>query len=317
MANAMTRKAKRRKNADALPSSSLNQIFRGANFGFEVLFAVLALVCIIPVVFVFMISISSEESIRRIGYRFVPESFSAESYRFLFREGEQILRALGVSAFVTAVGTVMSIAFIMTMGYVISRRNYKLNALMTMVVFIPMVFNGGMLSSYVVNTQFMRLKDSVWALILPLCVNSFYIVIAKTFFRLNIPESLIESAQMDGATQFVIFSRIAVPLSKPLMATIAIFQTFGYWNDWFQSSLYITNTRLFSLQALLDHVQRNIQMMANNPALGVSLAQYVSAMPKEGARMAMAIIIIVPIACTYPFFQRYFISGMTIGAVKG
>ena len=318
MANVMTRQARKRvKNADSLSSSSLNQISRGANFGFEVLFTVLALVCIIPVVFIFMISISSEDSIKHLGYRFIPESFSADSYRFLMREGDQIIQALGISAFVTIVGTIISIALITMMGYVISRQTYKLNTLMTMIVFIPMVFNGGMLSQYVVNTQFMHLKDSVWALILPLCVNSFYVVIAKTFFKLNIPESLIESAQIDGATQFVIFTKIALPLSKPLMATIAIFQTFGYWNDWFQSSLYITNTKLFSLQALLDHVQRNIQMMANNPSLGVSLAQYVNSMPKEGARMAMAIIIIIPIACTYPFFQRYFISGMTIGAVKG
>lgn len=127
----------------------------------------------------------------------------------------------------------------------------------------------------------------------------------------------MESAQIDGASQFTIFSRIALPLAKPLLATVALFLTFGYWNDWFQSSLYITNTKLFSLQALLDHVQRNIEMMANNPALGATMVEYINSMPKEGARMAMAIIIIIPIACTYPFFQRYFISGLTVGAVKG
>ena len=127
----------------------------------------------------------------------------------------------------------------------------------------------------------------------------------------------MESAQIDGASQFTIFGKIALPLAKPLLATIALFLTFGYWNDWFQSSLYITNTKLYSLQALLDHVQRNIEMMANNPALGATLTEYMNSMPKEGARMAMAIIIIVPIACTYPFFQRYFISGLTVGAVKG
>lgn len=172
-----------------------------------------------------------------------------------------------------------------------------------------MIFNGGMISSYVVNTQFLNLKNSIWALILPLCVSSFNVVICKTFFKTNIPESIIESAQIDGATQFQIFGKIALPLSKPLMATIALFLTFGYWNDWFQSSLYISDTKLYSLQALLDHVQRNIEMMANNPSLGVTTAQYMNSMPKEGARMAMAIIIIIPIACCYPFFQKYFISG--------
>ena len=180
-----------------------------------------------------------------------------------------------------------------------------------------MVFNGGMISSYVVNTQFMHLKDTMWALILPLCVSSFNVVICKTFFRTNIPESDIKSAQIDGATQFQIFGKIALPLSKPLLATIALFLTFGYWNDWFQSSLYITDSSLYSLQALLDHFERNMQAMLSNPALGVSMTEYINSMPKEGARMAMAVIIIVPIACCYPFFQKYFISGLTVGAVKG
>ena len=127
----------------------------------------------------------------------------------------------------------------------------------------------------------------------------------------------MESAQIDGASQFTIFGRIVLPLAKPLLATIALFLTFGYWNDWFQSSLYITNTKLYSLQALLDHIQRSIEVMANNPAMGVTMTEYMNSMPKEGARMAMAILIIIPIACTYPFFQRYFISGLTVGSVKG
>ena len=139
----------------------------------------------------------------------------------------------------------------------------------------------------------------------------------RTFFKTNIPDSVIESAQIDGASQMTIFTKIALPLSKPMLATIALFLSFGYWNDWFQASLYVTNTKLNSLQALLNQVQRNIDMMANNPSMGLTLQQYKNAMPKEGARMAMAIIIIVPIACTYPFFQRYFISGLTVGAVKG
>ena len=216
------------------------------------------------------------------GYQFIPESYSLDAYKFLFREGEMILRALGVSVLVTAVGTTLGVILTMLMGYVLSRSNYKLNGFFTMVVLIPMIFNGGMISSYVVNTQLLNLKNSIWSLILPLCVSSFNVVICKTFFKTNIPESVIESAQIDGATQFQIFGKI-----------------------------------LYSLQALLDHVQRNIEVMANNPSLGLSTAQYMNSMPKEGARMAMAIIIIIPIACCYPFFQRYFISGLTVGAVKG
>ena len=309
--------AKKKKDLDLASSSHLNQIQGSTNAIFNVIFVILALACIIPVVFIFMISISSEHSIKMNGYQFIPSAYSLDSYKFLLLEGQMIVTALGVSVAVTVIGTVIGVALTMLMGYVLSRSTYKLNGFFTMVVFIPMIFNGGMISSYVVNTQFLNLKNSIWALILPLCVSSFNVVICKTFFKTNIPESIIESAQIDGATQFQIFGKIALPLSKPLMATIALFLTFGYWNDWFQSSLYISDTKLYSLQALLDHVQRNIEVMANNPSLGVTTAQYMNSMPKEGARMAMAIIIIIPIACCYPFFQKYFISGLTVGAVKG
>ncbi len=306
---------KKRKEENSV--SNLNMISKKTDISFNIIFIVLALICIVPVIFIFMISLSSEQSIQTNGYRMIPEAFSLDSYIFIFREGQMILRSLGISVLVTVVGTILGVILTTLMGYVLSRSEFKLNGFFTMVVFIPMIFNGGMISQYVVNTQFMHLKDTIWALILPLCVNSFNIVICKTFFKSNIPDSVIESAQIDGASQFTIFRKIALPLSKPMLATIALFLTFGYWNDWFQSSLYITNTKLFSLQALLDHVQRNIEMMANNPSLGVNMQQYMNSMPKEGARMAMAIIIIIPIACTYPFFQKYFISGLTVGAVKG
>ena len=298
-------------------ASRLNRIKPRTNLLFNVIFAICAAICIIPVIFVFIISITAEESIRMYGYRFFPQEFSLESYEFLFKEGDTILQALGISVTVAVVGTLLGLLLTSTMGYVLSRNSYKLNGFLTMVEFIPMIFNGGMISSYVVNTQFLHLKDSIWALILPLCVSSFNVVICRTFFKTNIPDSVIESAQMDGASQMKIFTRIALPLSKPMLSTIALFLTFGYWNDWFQSSLYITNSRLFSLQSLLDHIQRNIEMMAKNPAMGLTMQQYINSMPKEGARMAMAILIIIPIACTYPFFQKYFISGLTVGAVKG
>lgn len=297
--------------------SKLNEITGKTDISFNIIFIIFALISIIPVIFIFIISISSEDSLRTYGYRFIPKALSLDSYIFVLREVKMILRALGVSILVTVLGSAIGVMLTTLMGYVLSRKEYKMNGFFTMIVFIPMIFNGGMISSYVVNTQFMHLKDSIWALVFPLCVSSFNVVVCKTFFKANIPDSVIESAQIDGASQFTIFGKIALPLSKPLMATIALFLTFGYWNDWFQSSLYITNTKLFSLQALLDHVQRNIEMMAKNPSLGVTMQQYINAMPKEGARMAMAIIIIIPIACTYPFFQKYFISGLTVGAVKG
>ncbi|NLP35513.1 MAG: carbohydrate ABC transporter permease, partial [Clostridiales bacterium] len=163
----------------------------------------------------------------------------------------------------------------------------------------------------------LRLKNTLWALILPLLVSSFNVVITKTFFKTTVPDSIIESAKIDGASQLNIFARIVVPISKPVFATIGLFLTFAFWNDWFQSSLYITNSKLTSLQALLNNIQKNIEYLANNPSAGLSIQQYVSQMPTESVRMAIAVVIVLPIACAYPFFQKYFVTGLTIGAVKG
>lgn len=229
-----------------------------------------------------------------------------------------ILRALGISLFVTIVGTVLGVMLTTLMGYVLSRPNYKLNGFLTMVVFIPMVFNGGLVSTYFVVSQLLGLKNSVWALILPLAVSSFNVIICRTFFKTTVPESLIESAKMDGASQLTIFSRIVLPISLPVLATIGLFLTFAYWNDWYQSMLYIDESKLLSLQALLNNIMANIQALAANAAtLGVSSAEMIANMPKEAARMAIVVIIVLPIACAYPFFQKYFISGLTVGAVKG
>jgi putative aldouronate transport system permease protein len=204
------------------------------------------------------------------------------------------------------------------MGYVISRPTYKLKNFLTWVVFIPMVFNGGLVSSYFINTNFLGLKNSVWALILPLAVSSFNVIICKTFFKSTIPDGLIESAEIDGASQFRTFFSIIIPISLPVLATIGLFLCFGYWNDWFQSMLYIDNQNLYSLQALLNSLMSNADALARNSiSMGISFAELVATMPKESARMAVAILIVLPVACAYPFFQRYFITGLTIGAVKG
>lgn len=304
----------KKENADKM--SALNQIKPSTNILFNVIFLILGLMCIMPLVFVFVISITSEASLRANGYQFIPHELSNAAYLFLWNERGTILRALFMSILITVVGTVITVCLTTSMGYVASRSNFKLKKLYTWIIFIPMVFNGGMLASYVVVNNILNLRDTIWALILPLACSSFSVTICRTFFRTTVPDALIEAAKIDGAGQFRIWSGIVLPISKPVMATIGMFAAFGYWNDWFQASLYISNEKLLTLQALLNHIQTNLDYLANNPYGGISLAQYRNSMPTESVRMAIAIVIIVPIALTYPFFQKYFISGLTIGSVK-
>ena len=295
----------------------LNQIKSGTNIVFNIIFIILSLMCIVPVIFVFIISISSEASLAKFGYSFLPAELSDAAYIYLWKERMMILKALWISVLVTIGGTILGLGLTTSMGYVLSRKSYKLQSFYTWVIFIPMIFNGGLAASYVVNDKLLNLSDTLLALILPLAVSSFNIIICKTFFRTTIPDSVIESAKIDGATQLGIFNKIVLPISKPVIATIGLFLSFGYWNDWFLSSLYIRNKDLISLQALLNSMVKNIQFLASNPDGGVSIQQYLANMPKESVRMAIAIVIVVPIACAYPFFQRYFVTGLTIGAVKG
>ncbi len=313
-----TKPIKKRKKNEPDGFDRFNRISNTSNVILNIIFLIMSLTCIIPVLLVVAISFSAEQSITEYGYRFIPKIFSMEGYTFLANQSKMILRALGISLFVTIVGTVLGVMLTTLMGYVLSRPNYKLNGFLTMVVFIPMVFNGGLVSTYFVVSQLLGLKNSVWALILPLAVSSFNVIICRTFFKTTVPESLIESAKMDGASLLTIFSRIVLPISLPVLATIGLFLTFAYWNDWYQSMLYIDESKLLSLQALLNNIMANIQALAANAAtLGVSSAEMIANMPKEAARMAIVVIIVLPIACAYPFFQKYFISGLTVGAVKG
>ncbi|WP_314591099.1 carbohydrate ABC transporter permease [Paenibacillus terrigena] len=295
-----------------------NRTSNVVNIFFHLVFVLLALICVIPVIVVLSISFSSEASIRESGYHLIPIAWSGEAYAYIANQGTMILRALGVSVLVTVVGTVLGVLLTTSMGYVLSRPSYKLRGFLTWIVFIPMIFNGGLVSSYFINTNLLGLKDSVWALILPLAVSSFNVIICKTFFKSTIPDGLIESAEIDGASQLRIFFSIILPISLPVIATIGLFLCFAYWNDWFQSMLYIDNQNLYSLQALLNSLMSNVDALAKNAAsMGVSYAILVATMPKESARMAVAILIVLPVAFAYPFFQKYFISGLTIGAVKG
>ena len=300
--------------------SRLNRIHPATNFLFNLMFLIVALACFLPIIFIFIISITDNDIIRKEGYQvFVTaRTFSGSAYEYLWGHRQTILHALWVSTYVTAIGTVLGVLLTSLMGYVLSRTEHKLNNILTILVFIPMVFGGGMTASYVINSQVLHLSDTMWVLIIPLAVSSFNVTIARTFFRTTIPDGIIESAKIDGASQWTVFFKIILPISKPVLATIGLFLAFGYWNDWFQAKLYIHTDDLKSLQAMLDAMQNNLEFLTKNPtALLTSSTDLKRNMPQESVRMAIAFVVAVPIACVYPFFQKYFISGLTVGAVKG
>ena len=300
--------------------SRLNRINPATNFLFNLMFLILALACFLPIIFIFIISITDNNIIRSEGYQILvtARTFSGSAYEYLWGQRQTILNALWVSVYVTVLGTILGVMLTSLMGYVLSRTEHKLNNFLTILVFIPMVFGGGMTASYVINSQVLHLSDTMWILILPLAVSSFNVTIARTFFRTTIPDGIIESAKIDGASQWTVFFRIILPISKPVLATIGLFLAFGYWNDWFQAKLYISNDSLYSLQAMLDQMQNNLEYLTKNPtAMLATVTDLKRNMPQESVRMAIAFVVAVPIACVYPFFQKYFISGLTVGAVKG
>ena len=298
-----------------------NSIHRGTNIAYSFLFILLALLCVIPVIFVVIISFSSEASIGKVGYSFIPAEWSSEAYQYVWHLRNThgiptVVVAFLTSVGITVFGTLLGLTLISTMGYVLSRPNFRLRKIYTYLIFIPMIFHGGLLSTYVVNTQVLGLKNTYWALILPLCCSSFYVIIMRTFFQTTVPDEIIESGKIDGASQLRIFVQLVLPISLPALATIALFLTFAYWNDWYQASLYIESSQhdLFPLQYVLVNIEKNIQYLANND---MAMSANSNALPSETMRMAIVVISVVPIMFSYPFFQKYFISGLTIGAVKG
>lgn len=302
-----------------LPSvgARLNRIPVAVNIVFSFIFILIAAICVIPVVFVLIISLSSNESIQIYGYRFIPDSWSLNAYRYLWVSRELVGRAFLVSVGVTVVGTLVGVYLNSTMGYVLSRKSFRFRRFFTWLIFIPMLFSGGLVAAYLINTRLLNLGNTYWALILPIAVTSFYVIILRTFFQQTIPDSVIESAKIDGANQHTIYYRIVLPISLPALATIGLFLSFAYWNDWFLTLMYIQSTHqhMFPLQYVLVSIDRSIAFLTRS-------AQYlsgedISRMPAESARMAIVMVVVIPIALSYPFFQKYFVSGLTVGAVKG
>jgi len=277
----------------------------------------LAVVSFLPVVLVFIISISSVESIEKIGYSFFPESISLEGYEYLGTFMGQLVSGYCVTIFETVVGTLWTMLLCAMFGYALSRRNFRLNSFLSIFLLITMLFHGGTVANYMIKAGVYGLRNNLLILILP-GVNAYTCIVMRTYIQSNVPDSLIESAKIDGAGEFYIFWRIVIPLIKPVTAAMAYMQAVAHWNQWYTSYLYIDKAELSSVQLLLVRIQKNMDYLRDNEAyLSPEEVIKLNQMPKIPTRMAILIVTVIPIFVLYPFFQKHFIKGITVGAVKG
>lgn len=311
-----------KKNNTALSSkqkrAALNAVSLPAEIIIYIIIGLFCLACIIPFIFVAIISFSSQDSIQQIGYSFIPLSWSLEAYEYVFELGDQLWRSYFNSFFITIVGTAMSVLICILYSYALFRKDFKYRKFFTFFAFITMIFGGGLVPTYMVSKSLLGLSDSYAALIVPLLVNPFNLIIMRTFFQNSVPDSLIEAAAIDGSGEYNTLFKIIIPISKPGIATIALLNALAYWNEWFTALLYIRDPKYIPLQYLLQKMQNEIDFLVKNSAMiGAEASKIAGDIPSDSLRMALVVFIVVPISCAYPFFQRYIISGLTIGSVKG
>ena len=273
----------------------------------------MALICIIPFIVLISGSFTSENFIRTQGYSLFINEFSTKAYELIFRNPITVFRAYGISILITGVGTVLGTLLITMTAYVICRKDFKYRNHFSFFFYFTTLFNGGMVSTYIFYIQYLRLKDSLWALILPGLFNVFYLLIMRSFVN-TIPPSLIEASKIDGAGEYRIFFQVVFPLLKPGLATVGLFMALGYWNDWYNAMLYINSNVKFPLQYMLYNLLQQTQALARIASQsGISVAD----LPSNSLKMAMAIVATGPILLVYPFVQKYFVKGITVGSVKG
>jgi len=279
--------------------------------------ALFVIITILPILLIVIASFSAESALIKNGYSYFPEAWSVDAYYYMIKQGATILRSYGVAVFVTTVGTVVGVFLTAMLAYPISRTSFKYRNALAFFVFFTMLFNGGIVPSYIMWTRLFHIKNTIWALIIPnYLISAFNVILVKNYFTNSIPESLIESAKIDGAGEFRIFVQIMFPLAKPTIVTIALFAGLCYWNDWTNGLYYITNEKYYSIQLLLMKIMNNIQALranTNSSLLGTGVVE----LPGTSIRMAMAVVGILPIMLVYPFAQKYIIRGIVVGAVKG
>lgn len=276
------------------------------------------LFCLLPIILVFVVAFSDDKSIVSNGFSYFPEKYSLEGFKYVFKYGKQLAVSYGVTIFITIAGTLMGLMFMSLLAYAMSRKDFRLRRFLSIFVMVPMLFSGGQLASYIVYTSMYHLKDSIWLLVLPLTISTMNIIILRTYIQTSIPDELMESARIDGASEYRTFFQIVLPLMKPALASVGFMLATAYWNDWQNALLYISSENKMPLQLLLVRIQRSIEFLLNNKNItGSALAVLQQGIPQYSCTMATVITVVGPIMVVYPFFQKYFIKGLTVGSVKG
>jgi len=279
-----------------------------------IIFTAFSLACIIPLVAIISISLSNEMDIVTSGYSLIPRKIDFSAYRFVLNQPLLILNAYKISIIVCTVGTALGLFTVSGVAYALSRPDFKLRRQLSFYVFFIMLFNGGVVPWYMLIARYLQLKDNIWVLILPYLATPWFILVLRTFMQ-KLPIEIIESCKIDGANEFRVFFTIVLPLSKAGLATIGLFILLQYWNDWWLSLLFIEVDKMVPLQYMLYRIMGNIQFLINSYAMPTNMKTM--DIPNESARMAMAVLATGPMLFVFPFFQRYFVRGLTVGALKG
>ncbi len=278
---------------------------------------ILVVLTLSPFVLLLMSSISSESSLIRNGYQFWPQTFSLDAYKYILRNSDTILKAYGLTIATTAVGTLLSLFLTITLAYPLSRKKLKGRNLITFLIFFTMLFHGGIVPSYILWARYLRIKNTFWALVVPnLLINPFYLILMKNYFEHSIPQEIMEAAELDGAGPIGILGYVVLPMGKPIIATIAMFTILTYWNDWTNALYFVSDSKLWSLQILLQNILNNVQFLSKNSQVTSKIGMSVTNIPSVSVRMAIAVLGVLPILLLFPFFQKFIVKGISLGAVK-
>lgn len=285
----------------------------------NIVMIVLSLLAVVPFVLLVISSFTDNSTLIANGYSFIPEKWSAYAYEYIFKTGNSIVHAYGVSIELTAIGTLISLTITTLLAYALSKPDLPGRRVMLFMVVFTMLFNGGLVPTYIIYTNVLNVKNTFFALLIPgLLMNGFNVMLMKSYFNSSLPVEILDAAYIDGAGEFQTFASIAVPLSKPIIATIGLFNGIAYWNDWMNGYIYLTKrTDLYSVQNLLNRMMQNIQYLSQNSSHIQDASVGLASIPSVSVRMAMATVGVLPILIIYPFVQGNFVKGITLGGVKG